>query len=257
MGSSHDPYESFAERYDLFDGEFGTYTPVLVDFYRELFARHEVRRVLDCACGTGKHLPLFHALGCEVIGSDISEAMLDRAREKLAGRGLEIPLHQADYRELPQHFAHPFDAVTCLSSSILHMPDEAQVLCAFQSMHGVLRQGGILVLTQGTSDKQWREKPRFIPAINEPDFTRLFVIDYVGEGARYHILDIYHSDEVRDLRVWSVEYPRIYLRDDQERLLKAAGFASVTCYGSYRFDPYDIETSQRLIVVALKEGQTI
>ena len=253
MGSSHDPYESFAERYDFFDGEFGTYAPVLVGFYRELFARHEVRRVLDCACGTGKHLPLFHSLGCEVIGSDISEAMLDRARAKLAGRGLEIPLHKADYRELPQHFPHPFDAVMCLSSSILHMPDEAQVLRAFKSMHEVLRAGGILVLTQGTSDKQWREKPRFIPAINEPDFTRLFVIDYFGAGARYHILDIYHSVEVRDLKVWSVEYPRMYLRDDQERLLKAADFATVACYGTYRFDPYDTETSQRLIVVAQKD----
>jgi SAM-dependent methyltransferase len=253
MGSSDDPYDSFAERYDLFDGGFGTYPPALVDFYRELFARHKVRRVLDCACGTGKHLPLFHSLGCEVVGSDISEAMLARARTNLAGQGLQIPLCKADYRELSQHSPDSFDAVMCLSSSILHMPDETQVLRAFESMRGVLRQGGILVLTQGTSDRQWREKPRFIPAINEPDFTRLFVIDYLDEGARYHILDIYHSDEVRDFKVWSVEYPRMYLRDDQERLLKAAGFGTVTCYGSYRFDPYDVETSQRLIVVGQKD----
>jgi glycine/sarcosine N-methyltransferase len=255
MGSSCDPYESFAERYDLFDGAFGIYPPVLVDFYRELLARYQVHRVLDCACGTGKHLPLFCTLGCEVVGSDLSPAMLAQARKNLAGLGIEIPLHRVDYRELPQHFAHPFDAVTCLSSSILHMPDEAQVLRAFESMRGVLRPGGILVLTQGTSDRQWREKPRFIPAVNEPDFTRLFVIDYAGEGATYHILDIHHSDEVRDFRVWSITYPRMILRDDQERLLKAAGFATVTCYGNYRFQPYDTQTSQRLIVVAQKGGE--
>jgi len=254
MGSPDDPYAGFAERYDLFDGEFGTYPPAHVDFYRELFARHEVRRVLDCACGTGKHLPLFHSLGCEVVGADISEAMLARARANLAGHGLQIPLHQVDYRHLPDHFAQPFDAVTCLSSSILHMPDETQVLRAFESIRGVLRPGGILVLTQGTSDRQWREKPRFILAVNEPDFTRLFVIDYADEGARYHILDIYHSDEVRDFQIWSVEYPRMYLRDDQERLLEAAGFATVACYGTYRFDPYDTETSQRLIVVGQKDN---
>ena len=250
MGSPCDPYEGFADRYDLFDRRFGLYPPVLVDFYRELLARYGVRRVLDCACGTGKHLPLFRSLGCQVTGSDISQAMLARARRNLAGLGLEIPLHQVDYRQLPPYFAHPFDAVMCLSSSILHMPDEEQVRCAFQSMRGVLRKGGILVLTQGTSDRQWREKPRFIPVVNEPDFTRLFVIDYAGQGATYHILDIYHSDEARDFKVWSIEYPRMYLRDDYERLLKAAGFATVTCYGSYRLDLYDTETSQRLIVVA-------
>jgi SAM-dependent methyltransferase len=252
MGSPCDPYEDFAERYDLFDSQFGVYPPVLVDFYRELLARYGVRRVLDCACGTGKHLPLFSSLGCDLVGSDISQAMLARARKNLAGLGIEVPLYQVDYRQLPQHFFHPFDAVMCLSSSILHMPDESQVRSAFESMHGVLHQGGILVLTQGTSDRQWREKPRFIPVVNEPDFTRLFVIDYLGEGGRYHILDIHHSDEVRDFKVWSIEYPHMYLRDDYERLLKAAGFATVTCYGSYRFDPYDTETSQRLIVVAQK-----
>ena len=79
------------------------------------------------------------------------------------------------------------------------------------------------------------------------------MIDYLGQGARYHILDIHHSDEVRDFKVWSITYPRMYLRDDHERLLKAAGFSTVTCYGSYRFDPYDTETSQRLIVVAQKD----
>jgi hypothetical protein len=122
-------------------------------------------------------------------------------------------------------------------------------------MRGVLRPGGILVLSQGTSDRQWREKPRFIPAVNEPDLTRLFVIDYHGDGATYHILDIRHSDEARDFQVWSVTYPHMYLRDDYERLLEAAGFVDVTCYGSYRFGPYDTETSQRLIVVAQRGDQ--
>ena len=74
MGSPRDPYEGFADRYDLFDRRFGAYPPALVDFYRDLFARHQVRRVLDCACGTGKHLPLFHSLGCYPVGSDISPA---------------------------------------------------------------------------------------------------------------------------------------------------------------------------------------
>ena len=203
-----DPYEGFAGRYDLFYDQFGRPDVQEVEFFRQLFARQEVQRVLDCACGTGRHLYLFQSFGCQVIGSDLSPSMLAQARKNLAAHGLDIPLHQVDYRDLPRHFEQPLDAVVCLSSSILHMPDDQQVLRAFRSMRRVRRPGGILVLTQGITDRQWQEKPRFILAVNTSDFSRLFAIDYLGQGARYNILDLFHSAERNELKAWSVEYPR-------------------------------------------------
>jgi SAM-dependent methyltransferase len=176
--------------------------------------------------------------------------MLARAEANLAACGLAIPLHQVDYRELDQHIEGPFDAVVCLSSSILHMPDDVEVVRAFRSMRGMLRQGGTLVLTQGTTDKQWQERPRFILAINSSNFSRLFVIDYLDQGARYNVLDIDHGESARGMEVWSIEYPRILLRDDQERLLRETGFHSIGFYGSFLFDPYDKQDSDRLIAVA-------
>ena len=247
-----DPYADFAERYDRFHGEFGQHDAAVAGFFRELFEANQVRSVLDCACGTGRHLPLFHALGCDVVGSDLSPAMLARAEENLAAIGLSLPLRRADYRGLPQAFQRRFDAVACLSSSLLHMPDEAEVRRALDSMRAVLRQGGILVLTQGTSDRQWREKPRFILAVNERDFSRLFVVDYLGQGARYHVLDIDHGPQGGGLRVWSVDYPLVLLQAGQARLLRAAGFARTEFYGTYGFAPYDPQTSGRLISVAWK-----
>ena len=245
-----DLYAGFAARYDLFYGEFGHPAEQEREFFRQLFARQQVKRVLDCACGTGRHLYLFHSLGCQVMGSDLSPSMLAQARKNLDAHGLQVPLHQVDYRELAQRFEQPLDAVVCLSSSILHMPDDEQVLRAFRSMRAVLRSGGILVLTQGTTDRQWQEKPRFILAVNTSDFSRLFAIDYLDQGALYHILDLFHSTERDELKVWSIEYPRIILRDDQERLLRAAGLHTIEFYGSYQFAPYDKERSQRLIAVA-------
>jgi SAM-dependent methyltransferase len=221
-------------------------------FFQKLFSRHKVHSVLDCACGTGRHLPLFHSLGCEVVGSDISPSMLAQARWNLGNLALEISLHQVDYRRLPEQFDRRFDAVACLSSSILHMQNPEEALRALGSMHQVLREGGLLILTQGTTDKQWREKPRFILATSTSEFTRLFVIDYEGEGARYNVLDIWHSEEADELKVWSVDYAHVYLRDDQERLLRASGFRSISFYGGYRFEPYSPETSDHLISVGLK-----
>jgi glycine/sarcosine N-methyltransferase len=246
-----DIYAGFAERYDLFHGEFGQHDPEQVSFFEQLFARHGARTILDCACGTGQDLHLFHTLGYQVTGSDFSPSMLAQAQKNLTGSGIQVPLHQVDYRALPQHFTTRFDVVTCLSSSLLHMENDDQVFLALRSMRAVLRPGGILVLSQGTTDRQWAEKPRFILAANTSEFSRLFVIDYLGgEGARYNIVDIYRGGDGKELEVWSVEYPHILLHDDQQRLLRVTGFAPVEFFGSYRFEPYDKEKSRILLAVA-------
>ena len=176
--------------------------------------------------------------------------MLAQARKNTAHLGDDV-FQQADYRDLPQHFQRCFDAVTCLGS-IGYMPDENQVLRAFRSMNAVLREGGILVLITIPTDRQWKEKPRFKLAVNTPDVPRLFVMDYFERTVRYHILDIFHGQETNELKVWSAELT-VLLRDEQERLLKAAGFQKVDFHGAFDFSPYDREYGERLIAVAHKQ----
>ncbi len=248
---AQDLYEDFAERYDLFFDEFGRHDPVYVEFFRTLFAEHQVQRVLDCACGTGQDLHLFHSLGCEVYGSDISDAMLTQARKNLPVCGVNVSLRRADFRELHHHFYLQFDALVCLSTSLPHLLEEAKVVRALTSMRKVLRDGGILVLDQGMCDKQLRERPRFIPVISRSGFSRLFVMDYLDETLQINVLDLWHSEDEQDFKVFSVEYLMIR-RDDYERLLTEAGYRDRHYYGTYRFDPYDEEHSNRLIVVARK-----
>lgn len=245
-----DLYEGFAERYDLTPGTLDDNDPQMVEFFRRLFFENGVQSVLDCACGTGRHLLLFHSLGCEVSGSDVSEAMLSQAGENLTRYGVEIPLEQVDYRDLPQHFPKRFNALVCLGS-LGYMSDETQFLRAFQSMYAVLHQDGILVLTTIPTDKQWKDKPRFKLVVNTFDVTRLFVMDYFERTVGYNILDIFHSQEANELKVWSTELT-VLLRDEQERLLKAAGFQQVNFYEAFNFSPYDKARSDRLITVAYK-----
>jgi glycine/sarcosine N-methyltransferase len=245
-----DRYAGFAERYDLFFERFAEHSPELVDFFRKIFARNRVRSVLDCACGTGRHLVLFQTLGLDVTGSDASPAMLTQARKNLKEAGIDVPLSQVDYRSLSHLHDRKFDAVTCLSSSLLEMADESEVLDALRSMRAVLGEAGILILSQGTTDRQWQQRPRFILAVNRDDFSRLMVIDYEGRGARYNVVDIFHGEGNRDLKVWSAHYHLMLLRDDLERLLREAGFSHVDFYGSYTLEPYDKTSSDVLIAVA-------
>jgi glycine/sarcosine N-methyltransferase len=245
---THDLYEGFADRYEW----FYKCDPEIVEFFSKLFSDEHVHRVLDCACGPARELLIFQSLGCEVVGSDISESMLAQARKNLAEAGTHIPLHKADYRELPWYFNEEFDAVVCWSASIVHMTDDDEVLRAFRSMRDVLKNGGILVLDQGITDRRWNEKKRFALTHTSKDVSQIYVIDYLGErDGRYNVLDLIHSDEQTDLKVWSADV-HVALIDDQEKLLKAPGFKKLDFYGSYNFDPYDKETSLRLVAVAHK-----
>jgi glycine/sarcosine N-methyltransferase len=249
---SKDKYQDFADRYDLFHDKFGEHKTVYRTFFQKLFVENEIHSVLDCACGTGHDLHLLYSLGCDVVGSDVSDSMLARARRNFKNLDIRIPLYKIDYRLLHKHLKRKFDAVVCLSSSILHMPDKKEVIKAFLSIRRVLSDNGMLVLTQGTTDKQWKAKPRFILASSNDDFSRLFVIDYREAGARYHILDIWHSKPTTDLKSWYVDYDQMLLKDDYAKLLQLAGFRKIRFYGSYRFEPYSKKESDVLIVVAHK-----
>ena len=97
-------------------------------------------RVLDVGCGTGAlSEQLLAALpDCRLTGIDLSPAMVERARIRLAARAEVI---EGDAERLPFH-DESFDLVVC-NDSFHHYPDPDRA--AFQ-MWRVLRRGGTLVM---------------------------------------------------------------------------------------------------------------
>jgi len=103
-------------------------------------------RVLDAGCGTGRvtsmllsRLPRGH-----VVALDASEAMLDKARQRLVRFGDRVSFLQADLgRPLP--IQDPVDAV--LSTATFHWVLDHDAL--FANLAAVLRPGGWLVAQCG------------------------------------------------------------------------------------------------------------
>ncbi|MCL2545267.1 MAG: class I SAM-dependent methyltransferase [Clostridia bacterium] len=246
MGQMKDLYEKFAYDYD----EFGAIEEYLVAekaFFETLFAKHNVKTVLDCACGTGQHLNMLCEMGFDVSGSDYSQSMLDVAAKNLQKLGKAIPLSQCDFRYLERAHTQTFDAVVCLTTALPHLHTDEDLIMALQSMRNRLNEGGLLVLTQRTTHFTL-SLPSIEVAVNREDFSRILIKEQDSRFQTIHVLDLFHSKDRLESNQYDILY-RIILNDDYDRLLSEAGFEGIQTYGDYDMKSYD-EKSGRLIVVA-------
>ncbi|MEW6253759.1 MAG: class I SAM-dependent methyltransferase, partial [Planctomycetota bacterium] len=113
-------------------------------FYRELFERVGAARVLDAACGTGRHAALFHSWGLAVEGTDLSPAMIARARE-LHGESDTLRWGVRPFTEPPDP-PGSFDAAICVGNSLSLAPDRAAAARGVHALLAALRPGGVCVI---------------------------------------------------------------------------------------------------------------
>lgn len=117
------------------DGKFcaDMYTPLIE-------AIHKVKgeKLLDLGCRNGNLLIQFVRSGLALTGVDLSEAMIEQARQRLDGYA-ELIVADAGHLPFP---AGAFDVLVC-NASFHHYPDPE---AALKEMHRVLRPGGTLLI---------------------------------------------------------------------------------------------------------------
>jgi len=98
-------------------------------------------RLLDVACGTGRHAAEFASLGWDVTGVDLSDDLLEYARVNAPdARFLRQDMRSLD---VPGEL---FDAVTCLFDAIGYAVDEDGVLATLSAFARHLSPGGAVVI---------------------------------------------------------------------------------------------------------------
>ncbi|MES3517766.1 MAG: class I SAM-dependent methyltransferase [Natronomonas sp.] len=83
----------------------------------------EGKRILEVACGTGRFTVMLEDQGADVIGMDISEAMLEQGRQKARQSGLSPEFMVGDAGRLPFPDDH-FDAVFAMR--FFHLADDPE-----------------------------------------------------------------------------------------------------------------------------------
>jgi SAM-dependent methyltransferase len=121
--------------------------------------------LLDLGCGTGSLSLLAAERGHRVTGVDLSPAMVERARAKLAGRDAVFRVGDA---ARPPVGERRFDAVL-VRHVLWTLPDPGQVL---RHWCGLLRPGGRLVLVEGVWGRSARSayRPSGSPLCSPPSW---------------------------------------------------------------------------------------
>ena len=135
MLSTIERYQRIAPVYDFLDlpFEYGRYRRV-----RRLLFQGLSGRLLDAGVGTGRNFP-FYPPGSQVVGIDISSAMLARAEPRRKSAAAEVELRQMDVTRLDIP-GRTFDAAVATFLFCV-LPEELQVP-ALKELGRVVKPGG-------------------------------------------------------------------------------------------------------------------
>ena len=250
---------------DLFDRAVGAYD-AMVDwerrlaregsFYRRLFARQGVSRVLDCACGPGHHAAMFAEWGLTVLGTDVSEAMIDRARA-VHGEHDRLRWQVRSFTELGG-LGESYDAVVCVGNSLSLAGDKEGIGAALASMADVLTAGGLLIV----------HVLNFWSVPSGAVVVQKVVPVEVGQGEAVLVRQFHRAGSAGwlDTLVLSRGEPGGGWACEQhsDRLtgvtagwladrLKRLGGGAIQRWGGYEGEPYRARESRDLIVIARKQ----
>ena len=112
-----------------------------VDFAVQVLDLRGHDRVLDLACGFGRHALELARRGHPVVGVDITQEYIDEARRRARADGLDAEFICADLRDVSFH--EEFDVVLSLADGAIgYFESDDENLKTFDRIAGALKPGG-------------------------------------------------------------------------------------------------------------------
>ncbi|MGB3592459.1 MAG: class I SAM-dependent methyltransferase [Nonlabens sp.] len=214
-------------------------------------------KVLDLACGRGRHSIYLNRLGYDVTGVDLSQNSIQFATAQLhetatqnnqqaCGEAL-APINRELIRfrvhDMTQPMDEKFKAVFNLFTSFGYFEDEADNQHTVNAIAAQLQAGGYAVI-------DFMNVAYVVNHLVASDKRIESGIEF-NQERRYdgtHILkDITFKDQGRDFHF--TEKVRALDLSDFKRFFKVAGLEIVCLYGNYDLGDFEKETSPRLIMV--------
>jgi SAM-dependent methyltransferase len=250
-----DPYLADAPYYELIHGgapldDVGLWLS---------FAGRTDRPVLEVGTGTGRIAVALATAGAAVCAIDPSAAMLERAKDTAAARGVEIDFRYGNAREAGLPTEH-FGFVLVPADVFLYCTDSNDQIATLAALAAAMHFNATLVLDL-PGPAAW------LDASLNGQLLRAFAGDDRSGNAfeAWHVREDNPAEQTRHLtiryettgndgavrRQSSTHVLRYVYRYEAEHLLTLAGLACTDVYGDYELGPLTAD-SERMIVVARK-----
>jgi SAM-dependent methyltransferase len=134
----------YSDSYDALyaDKDYGAECDLVEEIFRR--ASRPIRSLLDLGCGTGRHSVELARRGYEVVGVDLSEGMLERARRRAIGSapGSTTFVH-GDIQTI--QLERQFDAVLSMFAVVGYQIRDDAVRSTFANVRRHLEPGGVFI----------------------------------------------------------------------------------------------------------------
>ncbi len=194
-------------------------------------------KILDLACGKGRHAVYLNSIGYDVTGVDLSENSIEFAKQ------FENETLHFDVHDMCKPYKQQFDAVFNLFTSFGYFDKEEDNLNTIKAIKEDLNEYGFGVIdfmnTEFIIDNLIPEETKTVDGI-EFKLKR-----YVDNG--YILKDIDFIYEGVDYSYQ--ERVRAFTLDDFKTLFEQAGVYLLDIFGDYKLHKFDAKQSKRLILI--------
>lgn len=194
-------------------------------------------KILDLACGKGRHSVFLNKLGYNVTGADLSNNSIAHAKQ-FKNESLQFKVH-----DMCLPFGEEFDAVFNLFTSFGYFENDADNLATIKSIKANLNEFGFGVIDFLNAEYVIDHLiPEDVKTVDEIDFHQK---RHIKDG--WIIKDITFTYEGEDFAFQ--ERVKGLKLSDFEALFEQAGVYLLDVFGDYKLSKFKAKESERLIMI--------
>ncbi|MHA2142789.1 MAG: class I SAM-dependent methyltransferase [Candidatus Thorarchaeota archaeon] len=227
-------------------------------FLESFMIKAKTNRVLDMACGTGRHAVALATQETQVTGFDTSESMITAALSHAKSAGANVDFYIADMRNFSSKVEGSFDIVLCLGNSLALLPSFKELQKVIQDVHIVLASSGSFIFQVLNFEEILNSGFRFFPIKGgvTNDGKEVIFSRFYEHGAESWST-LVASSFVKKERDWEtvISTQRVLHTniDVLKKALTKAGFEGVEFFSDYHRNEFEPVSSRNLVVRAWRK----